>query len=415
MDHPIVVTSLGKRFARHGYDRPSTLKELVLRGHSFSKAPQFWGLREVSFQVRKGRAVGVVGRNGAGKSTLLRLISGIGRPDEGRVQVRGRIGAILDLGAGLTGDLTGRENIFILGVLAGMTRAEVKARMADIVRFAELEAFVDDPVRIYSSGMRMRLAFAVAAHIDPDVLLLDEVLAVGDASFQRKCLDRIATFKSAGCTIFLVSHEAETVRALCDEVLFLREGRMVAFGPADEVMDLYEGKAEEPPAVEPDAAVEHHGPADVRLHDGSVLRYWINRFGSQEAQIQDVQLLDAKGQRTSRIACGEGLTVRVDYDAKRLPQAPIVCIGIHQPDGTTCGETNTELIDPGLPRGGKARIDLRIDRLDLCDGDYFINIGLYHPETWEPYDCHLRVYRFQVTGLSTQVGVLNPPWRWELG
>jgi len=183
VDHAIVATSLGKRFARHGYDRPSTLKEMILRGNPTDRTPQFWGLRDVSFSIRKGRAVGVVGRNGAGKSTLLRLVGGVGRPDQGQVTVRGRIGAILDLGAGLTGDLTGRENIFILGVLAGMTRAEVKARMADIIRFAELEQFVDDPVRIYSSGMRMRLAFAVAAHIDPDVLLLDEVLAVGDASF----------------------------------------------------------------------------------------------------------------------------------------------------------------------------------------------------------------------------------------
>jgi lipopolysaccharide transport system ATP-binding protein len=240
MDDAIVVRGLSKQFRRYGHDRPWTLQEAVLRGlRGMRPVERFWALRDVSFTVAPGRMVGVVGRNGAGKSTLLRLIGGVGRPDGGHAKVRGRVGALLDLGAGFHPELTGRENVFVCSVINGLTRREVVERFDSIVAFSELEEFIDSPLRTYSSGMWMRLAFAVAVHVDPEILLIDEVLAVGDLAFQRKCIDRITRFKDEGCTIFLVSHDTALVREYCDEALWMRAGRLEVHGTAADVIDRY--------------------------------------------------------------------------------------------------------------------------------------------------------------------------------
>ncbi len=199
MSIAIAVQGLGRQFRRYHLDRPWTLQEAVQRGlRRMAPAEHFWALREVSFSVAHGHALGVVGPNGAGKSTLLRLLGGVGRPNEGTIEVHGRIGALLELGAGFHPDLTGRENLFINGLISGLTRSEVTTRLDSIVDFAELQDFIDNPLRTYSSGMQMRLAFAVAIHTDPEIFLIDEVLAVGDLSFQRKCLERITQLKRAG-------------------------------------------------------------------------------------------------------------------------------------------------------------------------------------------------------------------------
>lgn len=240
MGNVIVVQALGKRFRCYHADRPWTLQEAFQRGLRRMKPPEFfWGLRDVSFSVAPGRMVGLVGANGAGKSTLLRLIGGVGRPDEGSVEVQGRIGALLELGAGFHSDLTGRENVFISAIVNGLIRQEVTERFDSIVDFSELHEFIDSPLRTYSTGMQMRLAFAVAAHMEPEILLIDEVLAVGDVSFQRKCIERITQFKAGGCTVILVSHDAKIIRELCDEALWLNSGRVEAQGPVDVVMEQY--------------------------------------------------------------------------------------------------------------------------------------------------------------------------------
>jgi lipopolysaccharide transport system ATP-binding protein len=229
-----------RAYRRYGADRPWTWQEALVRGwRRFQPPDVFWALRDVSFRIAPGRMVGLIGANGAGKSTLLRLIGGVGRPDAGQITVRGRIGALLELGAGFHPELTGRENAVITGVISGLTKAEVAAQFDAMVRFAELEDFIDSPLRTYSSGMIMRLAFAVAAHIEPEVLLIDEVLSVGDLAFQEKCLERIRSFKARGCTIVLVSHDAEQVAELCDEALWLHAGRLVAHGPAPQVVTQY--------------------------------------------------------------------------------------------------------------------------------------------------------------------------------
>jgi len=236
----VVVRGLGKQFSRYHADRPWTLQEAFQRGlRGIGPAERFWALRDVSFSVAPGRMLGVVGPNGAGKSTLLRLISGVGRPDEGSVEVGGRIGALMDVGAGFHSDLTGRENVLISAVVNGLTRREAERRFDSIVAFAELEDFIDSPLRTYSTGMQMRLGFAVAVHTESEILVIDEVLAVGDASFRQKCLKRIELFKKQGHTMIFVSHQPDSIREFCDDALWMQSGRLMAHGGVDAVLGAY--------------------------------------------------------------------------------------------------------------------------------------------------------------------------------
>lgn len=239
MPDRIVVRGLGKRFRHYHPDRARKLKHLFTRGHHHLRPiDEFWGLRNVDLSIGVGRMVGVIGHNGAGKSTLVRLIGGVGRPDEGSIATFGRIGALLDLGAGSHPDLTGRDNVVLTGVIAGLTRREVLARFDSIVAFAGLEDFIDSPLRTYSSGMQMRLAFSVAVHTDRDILLIDEVLSVGDAAFQKKCLTAIEGYKRNGAAILLISHDLDQIR-LCDEVYWLKSGQVVARGEPDVLCAQY--------------------------------------------------------------------------------------------------------------------------------------------------------------------------------
>ena len=249
MNFAIIVRGLSKQFRRYHVHRPRTLQEAVQRGMKQLKpADHFWSLHDITFEVMKGRAVGVIGPNGAGKSTLLRLVSGVGRPTAGFVSVNGRIGDLLDLGAGFHPELTGRENVFVNAIIGGLRRKQVQQRLESIIAFSELNEFIDYPLHTYSSGMQMRLAFSVAVHIEPEVLLIDEVLSVGDLSFERKSIEKISEFRNRGCTILLASHDLHAVRDLCDEALFLRSGHLVSHGPAGEVIDRYraEGNGSEP-------------------------------------------------------------------------------------------------------------------------------------------------------------------------
>jgi lipopolysaccharide transport system ATP-binding protein len=405
----IEVRNLGKRFYRQNA-RATTLKDFVLNRFGKHGATAFWGLRDVTFSIAPGRTVGVVGPNGAGKSTLLRLIGGVGRPDLGTVQTHGRIGALLDLGAGLEPELTGSENVYIGGIIAGMTRAEVTRRFDDIVRFAELEAFIDSPLRTYSTGMQMRLAFAVAAHIDPQILLIDEVLAVGDIAFQRKCLERIAQFKQQGCTILLVSHEPGQINSLCDEVIWLRGGQVVAHGPTEQVVEAYVASME---ATTRDLTPQ--STAEVTLPSGVTLRMGENRFGSQDMQIVGVRLLNTRGAATHTIGGGEALTVAIDYRASHPIERPICGVSISRNDGTICFDTSTDGVDLPLMSTQRAgTIQLHIERLDLVGGTYFVNVGLYEHSWAYAYDYHWHGYPLEVQAPRVEKALLYPPHRWNL-
>ena len=236
----IEVERLSKWYMLEG-PAPRTFQETLGRLFGASRRGQpLWSLTDVSFRVAPGESVALVGRNGAGKSTLLRLICGLGRPSRGFARVHGRVAALLELGAGFHPDLTGRQNLYISALVSGLRRKEVDARFDEIVRFAELAEFIDQPLRIYSTGMKMRLAFAVAIHVNPNVLIVDEALAVGDYSFQEKCLARIEQFRTQGKTLLLVSHDMEVVRRFCSRAIWIDHGHMVMDGPADVVARAYE-------------------------------------------------------------------------------------------------------------------------------------------------------------------------------
>lgn len=420
MGDGIVVENLGKRFRRYHADRPWTLHQALMGGfRKLTAAESFWGLRNVSFRVEPGRMIGVVGRNGAGKSTLLRLLGGVGRPDEGSVRVHGRVGGLLNLGAGFHTELSGRDNLFVTGVISGLTRSEVADRFDSIVAFAELEEFIDNPLRTYSTGMQMRLAFAVAVHADPEILLIDEVLSVGDLSFQRKCLDRIARFKAEGCSIILVSHEASLVRELCDEAMWLSSGRLMAYGPADAVVDQYveETEAEIEKRMEPEGETQQRAPAArpvMRTARGTESIANENRFGSLELEITQVRLLDKRGGPATAIEGGAGLRIEIDYQAPRPIIAPNFQIHIYREDGLVCVDLNTEETEIKLSTiQGSGQIALNLERLDLNSGLYYVDVGVYTQDWTYAYDYHSNVYPLVVYGDGSKA-ILHSPHSWDL-
>lgn len=238
----IIVEQVSKRYWLQGAAPRTFQQTLGQILHTFQRGTPFWALQNVSLRIENGEAVGLIGHNGAGKSTLLRLICGLGRPTTGRTKVEGRVAALLDLSAGFHPQLTGRENLYVSGVISGLRKAEVTARFDDIVRFAEIEQFIDQPLRTYSSGMQVRLAFAVAIHVDPDVLIVDEALAVGDADFQKKCLKRIESFQQRGKTLVIVSHNMEMINRFCNRAIWLEHGKVIADGPVEQVTKAYTAK-----------------------------------------------------------------------------------------------------------------------------------------------------------------------------
>ena len=240
MTRRIIVENLGKQFRRYHPYRPSTIQETLIRGFGMLLPKQtIWALRGVSFSVSSGQAVGLIGKNGSGKSTLLNIVAGVMKANEGTGSVQGRISAILDLGAGFHPDLTGRENVIVSGVVGGMTRREVEFHLDSIQAFSEIGSAIDNPCHTYSQGMKMRLMFSLAIHLDPDVILIDEVLSVGDAGFAVKCLRRIGEFKKRGCAILLASHNMDFAREFCDEVIWLDNAGIRASGDPNHVIDKY--------------------------------------------------------------------------------------------------------------------------------------------------------------------------------
>lgn len=421
MKEAIIVRNLSKRFRRYHPDRPWTLQEAVLAGlQRLRPIEQFWGLRDVSFAVPAGQVMGVVGANGSGKSTLLRLIGGVGRPDEGSFEVRGRIGALLDLGAGFHPDLTGRENVFVAGVVAGLTRRAVVERFDSIVGFAELEEFIDHPLRTYSTGMQMRLAFAVAIHVDPQVLLIDEVLSVGDLGFQRKCLDRISRFRADGCSILLVSHEASVVRELCDQALWLDAGKLVLTGEAPLVVDRYvahvsggsskrgESRNTMPALPVPAPLANGQSPPSPKLVINE------NRFGSLELEITAVRFLDEERRPISGFRSGSPLRVEIDFLAPRRILAPIFQVFIARDDDLVCCDLNTEGTE--LKAGqveGPGRVSLCLEHFDLKGGRYFVDVGCYAQNWAYAYDYHSSVYPLLIAGGGSETQQ-DVPHHWEI-
>lgn len=427
MSLAIDVANVSKSFRRYRPDRPQTIQEVLAQGvRGLRSSEQFWALRDVSFSLPRGRAVGIIGTNGSGKSTLLRLVGGIGRADSGRIQVNGRTAALLDLGSGMHGELTGRENIIVAGVLSGLSRHEVLRRFDEIVAFSEIEKFIDNPMRTYSSGMQMRLAFSINVHTNPEVLLIDEVLGVGDAAFQRKCLARITQFKASGCSILLVSHGLTAVQALCDEVLWMNGGRLMARGPVRDVVGRYEahvGYSMEPElASGPAAAVptvtvalpelaspvpvpapSAHAPADI------------DAYSSPRVQIVALGLLDGDGHPLTEFRAGQALRVAIDFANADAPATPRFRVRVVREDGLVCCDLVTEGVD-GFPQeqSGAGRLTLVLDRLDLNSGHYGVDVAACFGESEQGDAGQTIGSPLVVIGDSVRDAVLAVPHRWEL-
>jgi lipopolysaccharide transport system ATP-binding protein len=370
---------------------------------------QRWVLREVSFSVGSGELTGVVGVNGAGKSTLLRLAAGLSAPTRGQVLLPEETAAVLNLGDLFDLALTGRDNALTTALAAGLSARRARTLIPAIMAFAELEGFENAPLRTYSDGMRLRLAFGVLAQLTPDALLLDEVVAVGDLRFRQKCLDYVRERCVAGAGVLFASHSLDEVARECGKAVWLDAGGVRAFGEADAVIAEYRDAMDSETRRRTPAPEE--GPGDLELRR--------NRFGSQEVVIERVELRDGMGRTVSEMSSGEPLEVTflVRTPPDRSVRAPIVGVKISRAaDGTDCYDTNTA--NAGVPVddvAGDRRVSLRFDRLDLIPGDYFIDVGAYEREWRYAYDYHWHVHPLRVLGSSSDRGVFRPPHRWEIG
>ena len=393
----VSVEDVSKRFRLY-HERNQSLKAALMRKRR-AVVEEFWALQDVSFEVPEGTTFGLIGENGSGKSTLMKIMARILRPDAGRMTVRGKVSALLELGAGFHPELSGRENVFLNGSILGISQRELVRRFDEIVDYAGLpDGFIDQPVKNYSSGMYVRLGFSVAINVDPDVLLVDEVLAVGDEAFQRKCGEKFAELREQGKTIVLVSHSMVAVHNLCDKVAWLDHGRVKMLDSARKVVDEYTG------TVQLDSKTDADGPG--------------NRWGSGPGRIEAVELLDAHGTPIDQPRTGEAVTVRLHYNLPEPIERPVLGLSIHTVDGTHVTGPNTR--DCGYEIDslvGRGYLDHCIDRLLLTPGTYDIAVGMFDHAILHTYDFRTHVLRFHVEpGLPREsYGVMSLGGRWKIG
>jgi ABC-type polysaccharide/polyol phosphate transport system ATPase subunit len=372
----IVVDDVSKQYRLY-HERNQSLKAAIMR-RARVKYEEFWALRDVAFEVPEGATYALIGENGSGKSTLLKCMAHILRPEKGSIETNGKISALLELGAGFHPELTGRENIFLNGSILGMTKKQLNQRFDEIVDFAGLEHFIDTPVKNYSSGMYVRLGFSVAINVDPDILLIDEVLAVGDAEFQRKCLEKFDDFRAAGKTIVIVSHALESVRNLSDTVGWLEHGVLRRLGQSNDVIDEY--------------LTESHAE---RAADGTHGARW----GTGDAQVEKVEVLDASGEPVKRVRTGDTVVFRFHYKARTLISKPVWGMALYTLDGVwVTGPSTREvgLFPERLEAGAEGWVDLRVDRLLLLPGTYDVSASMFNITGAQVYDMRHRAFRFDV-------------------
>ena len=428
MTTAIEFDSVTKIYRRYGGRHFSTLKSALLQRsilRDLRPNETFPALQDVSFEVSKGSTFGVVGRNGSGKSTALKLVAGITKPTSGRVRVQGRISALIELGAGFHPEISGRENIFINGIMLGLTKREIQRRFDEIVEFAEIRDFIDAPVKTYSSGMYMRLGFAVAIHVDPDVLLVDEVLAVGDEGFTHKCLDKFAEFKRRGKTILLVTHSLGLVERFCDEAVWLDTGRKRAEGDPKRVTGAYVTDVErqeeqflastdaKAAGALQEATAPANGPVQAGTTAADMFQAGEGRWGAGGVEITGVTFVNAHGEPTHVFHSGEGLSLRLKVRAEREVHDFVFGIGIFNAEGVCVYGTNTDIEEHQSDSlAGEADVTLVIDALDLVEGTYKLDVAV-HKRDGAPYDYHRLLYTFRVKSRLKDVGIYRPRHRWE--
>ncbi len=392
----IEVAGVSKRFRLY-HDRNQSLKAAAMRGRR-ARYEEFWALRDVSLEVAQGQTFGLIGTNGSGKSTLLKCMAQILRPDEGSLATHGKVSALLELGAGFHPELSGRDNVFLNGAILGMSRKSIQARFDDIVAFAGLERFIDTPVKNYSSGMYVRLGFSVAINVDPDILLVDEVLAVGDEQFQRRCADKFADLREEGKTIVVVSHAMGPVQNMCNRVAWLDSGVIREVGPASQVVGSYLGSVQ----------------ADVVGEPGQGARW-----GSGDVRIEKVEILDAKGKATAALRTGEPATFRYHFRAESPVKRAVVGTGIYTLEGHLVSGPNTK--DQGMVIDrleGEGVVELAIPRVMLLPGAYDLACGITDSALLHVHDYRHRALRFDVlpgTPHEAAGGVMSLDGTWRVG
>jgi ABC-type polysaccharide/polyol phosphate transport system ATPase subunit len=397
----------------------ATLKSALLR-QKLKPSPEasVQALRDVSFNIHRGEAFGIVGRNGSGKSTLLKLISGILKPTTGRIAVTGRIAALIELGAGFHPEITGRENIYINGIMLGLSRREIESRFDRIVDFSGIRDFIDQPVKTYSSGMYVRLGFAVAVHVDPDILLIDEVLSVGDEEFSAKCTAKIQEMKYRGVTLVFVTHQLEQVKNLCDRAVWLEKGEIAAAGDPMRVVDAYLQQVASGEKVAVGAkveAVDEEPLVDEELHEQKhstdVLEE--ERWGSGEIVLKRIALTDPDGNDLVALGPATPVTIDIDVEVRSSQEDFVFGIGIYHADGTCVYGTNTDLEGFSPQKlDANARVRFVMPSLDLVAGTYRLDVAV-HTRNGRAFDYRRGAMRFVVGSRVHDVGVYRPEHEWK--
>jgi ABC-type polysaccharide/polyol phosphate transport system ATPase subunit len=407
----IVVEGVSKKFRLHT-DRAHSLKELVTRRDRNAGIDQFYALDDVSLEIPEGSMYALVGHNGSGKSTLLRCIAGIYRPTTGSVKVQGRISTLLELGAGFHPDLTGRENVYMNATILGMSKKQIDGVFDDIVEFAGIGDFIDSPVKIYSSGMYVRLGFSVAIHVDPEILIIDEVIAVGDEEFQRKCFDHLADLRRRGVTIVVVTHGMGTVETMCDGAAWLDHGVLQQEGPAADIASAYLRRVNEHERAERQADAVAAAEAATELgtelgtvpevDPAAVTEAW---FG-EDIEISEVWFSDSAGEVVSTGTTGEPLTVNISYRAHRSIEDPVFGYMIHTENDTPVAGSNTRL--SGIETGkieGDGVMAIKMEQLQLLPGNYEFTIGINDKFVQHTFDRHYRSHPLAVRRGTLPIGV----------
>jgi lipopolysaccharide transport system ATP-binding protein len=367
----ILIEGLGKRYRlgeTHEHTLSDRLGRLFGRRREAAVAEDFWALRDIDLRLERGQALGIVGGNGAGKSTLLKVLSRITLPTTGRAVVRGRMASLLEVGTGFHPELTGRENVFLNGTILGMRKAEVTRKFDEIVAFSGVERFIDTPVKRYSSGMYVRLAFAVAAHLEPDVMIVDEVLAVGDSEFQKRCLGKMGEVSAQGRTVLFVSHNMAAIQKLCPQAVWLREGRVEQCGETGAVIAAYLDSSSV-------------GARSGRDAPGFLFRREAAEPVVGDGQVESLQLLGDDGRALSRVHTWQPVRARIEFSATREFRSFSVVLTISTPDGVPLLLTSSTP-DQSVPFSvspGRHRIDCRFERLPLAAGEYVVGVGLAIP------------------------------------
>ncbi len=386
----IAARGLGKCYRVRGLAPPTLFGTLTGLGRR-ARAEKFWALRGVDFDIPRGRTVGVIGPNGSGKSSLLGLVAGTIAPTEGAVRAVGRISSLLELGAGFHPDLTGRENVFLNAAILGIAREDVRRRFDHIVEFAGLRDFIDQPVKHYSSGMYVRLGFAVAVEMDPDILLIDEVLAVGDIAFQLKCLDRIRDFQKRGKTLLFVSHALQTVEEFCDEAFLMHRGALVERGRPDEVILRY-----------------------LRSYMGEGGMIYTQEFGTREVEIRAARMLDAAGRETGIFETGRPMIVEIEYEARRPIEGAVFGFSVKTGNGLYVFGSNSQILRQPTPRlEGVGRARLALDPLTLMQGNFILSLAIHSADHATQYHRREDWYPFAVRNPTGALGLFHLNSRWE--